>query len=100
MLKRPCNIPFARKQQKMSALQILNPLCVACQIQRFGVEILISYPSDKLIGHMLKNDIDIVFVFETILNDVELQAADGTQNRVAFHALAHVFAKDDIRLIP
>lgn len=35
---------------------------------------------------VVKGDADVVFGFEAILDDVELEATDGAQDGVAFHA--------------
>ena len=39
-----------------------------------------------LIGEVVEGDADVVFGFEAILDDVELEATDGAQDGVAFHA--------------
>ena len=91
MLLGPVDAPRAAKQQQRVALHILDGAGVAGQFQMRDDQLIgiVQDPEQMLIRQGLHTDIDIVLVFQTVLQNLQLQHTDHADNDL-LHASAEV----------
>ena len=58
-------------------LEVLNPFCIRGEVQAFHIYILISYPADVLIGHIVSYNVNVILIFKTVFEHLKLQNANN-----------------------
>src|SRR5207248_822605 len=81
------HIPFALEQRERVLIAVFHAKRIDLQFKRARVESRTRDPAGDLVGKPVERDLGPVLVLEAVLQDLELQRADGAEDRV-LHAQA------------
>ena len=79
-LLRPADAPLIVENEQVVAAEVLHPLRIRGEVERRGVGALARDPADIGIRQVAAADVDVVLVLEAILQHLELQHADRTDD--------------------
>ena len=80
------DIPRRGEQQQAIALEILDDLGIARELELLDVEVLlvILNPANVLIRQVFADDLNVILVLQTVLEHLKLQHADNADDN-RFH---------------